>query len=547
MDKLKEQLAVVSKYSFWIMCVGILLVSVVSWWMSTSNLNQQREAAKSEIDGVFGQVVVLKDTHPKHPNASTSAGMDALIKEFSLEIMRGWQLQYDQQAKVLVWPASFDEEFHNNVNKLRPIESVPYPPKIEFELPLTTRQIYRNYIERDLPKLAETIGSEWRASSDTMDPNALIPSGGEVIGADGQPMIVDTSVVLWLPESQQQLLVTHFPFTSRNDPPSTLEMLYAQEDLWVLQNVMDIIKAANDGADARHEAAIKQIDFIRIGRSAMGLAGQVMPLAGAITPGAIPGEGAPVDPNATGEGVPVEGEAPVEGETPAGDGYAVAGEGGVVPGGATGDPAWGRYVDDKYRQLDPTRLRLALTSTEPENALLAVAKRMPVRVRFKMDQRRLNKLLAECGNSDLPFEVRQVRINREGAASGGSGGGGYPTGGGYGEGGGSQLPGGYGGGGSQLPGGYGEGGGGFGGFAGGRAGMIPGSETQDSSVDPNLIDVELYGVVYIYNPVNESQLGLEGAGGTVMSPASPDATTSTTAPASDGVPPPPTGLIVLPR
>ena len=33
--------------------------------------------------------------------------------------------------------------------------------------------------------------------------------------------------------------------------------------------------------------------------------------------------------------------------------------------------------------------------------------------------------------------------------------------------------------------------------------------TQDASVDPNLVDVELYGIVYIYNPVNKAQLGLD--------------------------------------
>jgi len=35
---------------------------------------------------------------------------------------------------------------------------------------------------------------------------------------------------------------------------------------------------------------------------------------------------------------------------------------------------------------------------------------------------------------------------------------------------------------------------------------MPGSVTADASVDPNLIPVELYGMVYIYNPANREQL-----------------------------------------
>jgi len=210
------------------------------------------------------------------------------------------------------------------------------------------------------------------------------------------------------------------------------------------------------------------------------------------------------------------------------------------------DPALNRYVDDKYQPLAPERLRGALKSTTPEDALLAVAKRMPVRIRVVLDQRKLNVLLAQCGNSKLPVEIRQVRINRPpaapGAGAGGGGsyaggeGGGMPGGfggggfagggfggGGFGGGEGGGMPGGFGGGGfggggfggggfgggAPIPGGFGGGmpGGGEGGFGQpGRSGMVPGSVTADATVDPNIIHVELYGIVYIYNPANKEQL-----------------------------------------
>jgi hypothetical protein len=38
--------------------------------------------------------------------------------------------------------------------------------------------------------------------------------------------------------------------------------------------------------------------------------------------------------------------------------------------------------------------------------------------------------------------------------------------------------------------------------------MIPGSVTQDATVDTNLIAVELYGIVYIYNPANKDQIAV---------------------------------------
>ena len=127
---------------------------------------------------------------------------------------------------------------------------------------------------------------------------------------------------------------------------------------------------------------------------------------------------------------------PTDGGTMPTDG-AMAMPGGSADGGMGGmggmeqllarDPAEGRYVDEKYATLPALRLRGALESTDATEALLAVAKRMPVRIRVQIDQRKLNSLLAQCGNSRLPVEVRQVRIARDpapvGAGMGGMGGG----------------------------------------------------------------------------------------------------------------------------
>jgi hypothetical protein len=435
---------------------------------------------------------------------------------------------------------------------------------------------YRNFIFDDLPKLAKTIGGRWQAvvpGAIAGDPGA-VPSGDAAggfgqpgvsgqngLGPDGLPLI-DTSVVVWDPANQQEILTTHFPFVGRIAEPSTMEVLYAQEDLWVLQNVMDIIKVTNGEAAARHEAVVKEIFFVRIGRSALGLAGMVMPLAPQSAQGmngAMPGM--PSTPP------PSEGQPPTDpngGGAPSPDGSATQ-----IPGGETGlaqamtrDLAEGRYVDNTYKTLPASRLRAALTSPTPDDAILAVAKRMPVRIRVRVDQRKLNLLLAACGNAKLPVEVRQVRINREAAAPGanmgGSGyGGGFPGGGGDaaprggmpgpgggGFGGGMPSGGGFGGG---FPGGFGGGGGapvGDGGFGGGRPGSSAGHELRDASIDLNLVDLELYGIVYLYNPPNKAQLGLEAA---PVTPAGPTATTppavpvtpasTTPTPAAPAVPP----------
>ena len=91
------------------------------------------------------------------------------------------------------------------------------------------------------------------------------------------------------------------------------------------------------------------------------------------------------------------------------------------------DPADGRYVDDKNEPLTGDRLRTAIKSDQPADAFLAVAKRMPMRMRVRMNVLKLPLFLCEFAKSNLPVEVRQVRINApagsgRGATGGGSSG-----------------------------------------------------------------------------------------------------------------------------
>ena len=63
--------------------------------------------------------------------------------------------------------------------------------------------------------------------------------------------------------------------------PTLLEILYAQEDLWVLRSIMGVIERANEGATTRFSAAVKEIHSIEIGRNAAQSRGQLSTSSGA--------------------------------------------------------------------------------------------------------------------------------------------------------------------------------------------------------------------------------------------------------------------------
>src|SRR5262245_64777404 len=99
MDQLKTQLAAVKQHSFWAMCLGILGVSLGSWWVSTGKLQSEQTAQvgkiKTGFDGVSGVM-----SQQKHPNNSVIEGMTAINHRYAKEVLDGWQLQYDHQASV---------------------------------------------------------------------------------------------------------------------------------------------------------------------------------------------------------------------------------------------------------------------------------------------------------------------------------------------------------------------------------------------------------------------------------------------------------------
>ncbi len=73
-----------------------------------------------------------------------------------------WERRFREQEDVLVWPQELLPDFIAAVEPLKPIEAkVEFPTPQAQELKMEFRNRYRDYIRKELPKLAEIIGAEW--------------------------------------------------------------------------------------------------------------------------------------------------------------------------------------------------------------------------------------------------------------------------------------------------------------------------------------------------------------------------------------------------
>lgn len=543
MDQLKQQLAPLIKHGFWVSLAVVVLAGLGVWYVSTSSLAEEAQQRMSQLDSKYSALSSIRQVAATHPNEASHQELEKIIEEKKADVYEAWKQQYAKQEKVLVWPEkTMSREFIRAVKPLHPIElTVPYPTEPATDpLDPRLRTEYKLYIEKELPKLAEIVDAEWKADFSTAAGGGYGGGGGGYgggYGGDGggygggygeeeggyggygsaatSAVPVDPPLVQWPESSQTQLINQIFPWRTK-ERPTTLEVLYAQEDLWILRSILETIATVNGDAQQPYQATIHEIQEISLGKAAAG------------TRGAI-GSGA----SAGGGGYGGYGEE----EGYGGGGYGEEeGYGGAAGGGYGGgygddlgtgeefvapDPADFRYVDNNYQQIAAADLRAAMSSTSPENVYLNVAKRIPVRLQVKMDQRKIADLVAACGSARLMIEVRQVRINASGGSStagggygGGGGGGGY--GGGYGE---EEDGGGYGG----AGGGYGGGGGGYGGGGGGY-----GAAAAGAGEFPNDVPVEVYGIVYLYNPPDEEKLGIEQVNqDTIIDGDAPDTTPDT--------------------
>ncbi|MGB7329208.1 MAG: hypothetical protein WBD31_30280 [Rubripirellula sp.] len=495
MDKIKEQLAVAMKYGFWIGSAVVFLGSLGVWFMTTSKLSDENASQTSKINQAISTVSSVEGELSTHPNAISHEKMEALIEKRQQEVLESWKTLYDRQRDILTWPEEeLTKNFVDEFRDLIPIEVfVEFPTLESDEKEITLLATYQRYIKKSLPGIAEIAKAEWTAEFESAGGGGMGMDMGMGMGMDmGMEMgmgmgpmasvgitgAVEGPLVKWPQASQSSLLSDLFPW--RGSLPSTLEVYYSQENLWVLKQLLQIVAKVNGDATQPYQAQIHEISKIAIGRSVKAGAGTIS------KPGANASMGMGMGMGMDDMGMDDMDMMGMEMGMEMGMGMGMEMEGDGV------DPAENRYVDVAGEKIDAASLRSALTTDRPDNVALAVAKRVPVMMSLKMNQRAVPELLAVCGSVPLMVHVNQVRILPANASATSGGGGMEEMGMGMDSGMGMEM---------GMDSGMGMG--------MGMGGMGGGAPTAPVAEFPLDMTVEIYGLIFIYNPPDPAKLALD--------------------------------------
>lgn len=438
-DSLRQQLAPVIKHHFWILAVLVPLVLVPAVFMAAGQFKTTIDREKATIDSHVSALNALRG-EPDHPNDAWVRTINGRADAVRKEILGEWRGMWDAQAPLRVWPESLGPDFLASVMA---VDSGKRP-----DLQFRDLQRYQNTVPdlvRQLPArmgCTELMGSaDGEGGPEGMRRDGRFLPGGDLGGEeDSAEASQQLAPLEWRAEDQKRLFVSF----AWERAPTTVQVLLAQEELWVYGLFCDTISRMNKGAKGAYDASITLVEELAVGYPAaeekpggrgtgriIGLREQAAgpavddglppePTMEAGREGMMSPEGKPAHPRFSDTGAAPEGMGGRGGFAgpgpvmPAADAAAAEGTGEAGSEAPTISPddmfkQW-IYVDFSGKPLTSQEL-----ATVPDAQLVHL---MPFVLRVIIDQRQVDRLLADLAASPIPIDVRQVRVNPRGQLGG---------------------------------------------------------------------------------------------------------------------------------
>lgn len=450
-DSIRPTLELILKHHFWILAVIVPIALIPALFAAQGSLVEKIDEKQAEIDGRLSSLQGVQKQQP-HPAEGWVTAIHGATESIRRETLQEWKGRWQRQQERFQWPKALGEDFLRQASRLKPDGSLSRP--------LLER--YQNGIRGVVRTIPEALGAEERML-DTTNRGGGPGDGGMGLGgvglegpgmgfggvpgpgrdpAGGRAAANQKQRAIEWNSADQQQLYQSFDWKR---PPSTTQVIVAQEELWLYRLLCECIAKVNAGAGGQYNAAIPYLHELKVGYPAAEEKPWGEGESRVMRPAAAPG----------GDGM-MGGMGGMEAggmggaERPPNPRFAGLGQRSGGGMGSMDSMADAAAEDDEstllnwaYVSFDGKPLAAGEVDSTPEAKLMRF---VPFRMKMLIDQRKLDALLGVLATAALPVDVRQVRINPDSASRSGrqgldqmEGGPSFGGGGGFG-GGGDQRP-----------------------------------------------------------------------------------------------------------
>jgi hypothetical protein len=223
MDKLQP----IIKHHFWIVFLIALMLPPIAWWMTTGELAAEIADRTSSLDSTFSGIANGQNA----ANDDWANGVNQLIairtEANRLALDRLWKAQTD----LMVWPPIVADE----------MKDCPYRGELEdLRIKQVLPAMYRDGYDRDVRRV-------WHIPEP-------IDDGKTRVDADAkQKVVFPYAAMPRIPAAKWDAL-----------PPTWQEIWSAQEDLWLLSEVLNAVRETNGSTASITDSYVKQIMQVQL-------------------------------------------------------------------------------------------------------------------------------------------------------------------------------------------------------------------------------------------------------------------------------------------
>jgi hypothetical protein len=223
MDKLQP----IIKHHFWIVFLIALMLPPIAWWMTTDELAAEISERTSSLDSTFTGIADGRDAANDDWASGVNQLIDVKTESNRLALDRLWKAQTD----LMVWPSIVAED----------MAKCPYRGELD---DVRIKQIlpawYREGYEQDVRRV-------WHIPEP-------IDDGKTRVDQDAKQKIVFPY------ESLPRISATKW----EGLPPTWTEIWNAQEDLWLLSEVLSAVRETNASTSSITDSYVKQIMQVQL-------------------------------------------------------------------------------------------------------------------------------------------------------------------------------------------------------------------------------------------------------------------------------------------